>query len=136
VDPTELIPHREPILCIDEVIRVDAEHAVAERLVREGPHTGEDGLQWEGALIEGLAQTAAAMNGHAQRSGDQPPGEGLLVGVRGLVIARRARIGERIRFRVELIKRITPLTLVRGEVTCGDEVIAAGELKFFVGNEP
>ncbi|MHC4973291.1 MAG: hypothetical protein ACYTG3_13265 [Planctomycetota bacterium] len=133
-DPTAVIPHRPPILCIDRIVETDLEHAVAERVVREGSDI-DAGELWEEALVEGLAQTAAVLNAHADREQGRASGKGMLVGVRKFDVARRARLGERILFRVELIRRITPLTLMRCEARCGDEVLARGEMKFFVEEE-
>ncbi len=62
--------------------------------------------------------------------------KGMLVGIRGFRIARRARRGETIRFRVEVIKIIFPLSLVRCEARSGDAILASGEMKFFVESAP
>lgn len=134
-DPTAAIPHRPPILCIERIVETDLEHAVAERVVREGCQVDDRGELWEGALVEGLAQTAAVLNTFADREQGRHSGKGMLVGVRKFDVTRRARLGERIVFRVELIRRITPLTLMRCEARCGDEVLARGEMKFYVEEE-
>ncbi|MHC4818188.1 MAG: hypothetical protein ACYTF8_09055 [Planctomycetota bacterium] len=133
-DPTAVIPHRPPILCIDRIVETAREHAVAERVVREGSDV-DAGELWEEALVEGLAQTAAVLNAFADREQGRKSGKGMLVGVRKFDITRRARLGERILFRVELIRRITPLTLMRCEARCGDEILARGEMKFYVEEE-
>lgn len=135
--PTALLPHRPPILCIDRILALSADEAVCELEVRDGDHL-VDGALWEGSLIEGLAQTAAALNGRFQTeaAGGAPAAEslrGLLVGLRGLTVTRRPRAGERVQFRVTLIKRLGPMILVAGEARCDDEVLAGGRLKFFVG---
>lgn len=134
-DPTAVIPHRPPILCIERIVETDLEHAVAERVVREGSHVDDRGELWEGALVEGLAQTAAVLNAFADREQGRRSGKGMLVGVRKFDVTRRPRLGERIVFRVELIRRIIPLTLMRCEARCGDEVLARGEMKFYVEEE-
>lgn len=133
-DPTAVIPHRPPILCIDRIAETGPEHAVTERVVREGSDV-DGGALWEEALVEGLAQTAAVLNALADREQGRRSGKGMLVGVRKFDVTRRARLGERILFRVELIRRIAPLTLMRGEARCGDEVLARGEMKFYVEEE-
>jgi 3-hydroxymyristoyl/3-hydroxydecanoyl-(acyl carrier protein) dehydratase len=79
-------------------------------------------------LIEGLAQTAAVLNGTHEDS----RGRGLLVGLKNLRMYRRVRVGERLRFEIDLIRRLPPLVLTRGRASVGDEVVAEGELKFFV----
>lgn len=116
------MPHRPPILCVDTIISVDDDRAVTEHVVPSGDE------QWEGFLIEGLAQTAAVLNGHA----DGGSGRGLLVGLKDLQVHRRARPGEVLRFEVELVRRLAPLILVSGKASSAEELLAHGELKFFV----
>ena len=133
-DPREAIPHRPPILCLDRLIEADAEHAVAERVVGEGDDV-DRGELWEEGFVEGLAQTAAVLNAFNERQDGTRSTKGMLVGVRKFAVRRRARLGETVRFRIDLVRRIAPLTLMRGEARCGDELLASGELKFFVEAE-
>ena len=118
-----VIPHRPPILCIDRILEVDDEHAITEQVVRDN---------WEGWLIEGLAQTAAVLNEHEEEKSGLASSKGMLVGVRKFDITRSPREGETVRMRIDLIRRITPLTLMRCEARAGDELLATGELKFYV----
>jgi 3-hydroxymyristoyl/3-hydroxydecanoyl-(acyl carrier protein) dehydratase len=122
------------MLYLDRVADVAAEHAVAERTVRAEDVT--DGAWWEVGLVEGLAQTAAVLNAFEERRAGVRTQHGMLVGVRKFEIRRCARVGETIRFRVDLIRRIAPLALMRGEASCGNEVLASGEIKFYVELEP
>ncbi len=131
-DPAALIPHRPPILCIDRVLASTSERAAAERAARDGP----DGFVWEGQLIEGLAQTAAAMLHRGLEEGGRRLAKGMLVGIRGLRLARLPATSEAVRFEAELIRAILPLALVRGRAMCGGETVAEGELKFFVESRP
>lgn len=123
--PEAYVPHRTPILCLDAVLLASEAEAVAEGTVT-ADHA-PDGALWEGGLIEGLAQTAAAL-----RPAGQAPRPAFLVGLSDLEIVRRPALGERVRYRVTLERRSDPLVLVRGEARCADEVVAAGGLKFFV----
>jgi predicted hotdog family 3-hydroxylacyl-ACP dehydratase len=126
-DPRAVLPHRPPILAIERVVEVDSEHAVTERVVAEGRHV-HGGELWEPALVEGLAQTAAVLNAHHEGGA---PHRGMLVGVKQFEIHRRPRVGERLRFHVELIRRLSPLTLMRCRVESDGECVASGQLKFF-----
>ena len=88
---------------------------------------------WEGTLIEGLAQTAAILNGfHHSHPLKRNPAKGLLVGVKKFKILRSPQLGDTVQYQVELIRQLPPLILVRGQAHVGDEPIANGELKFFV----
>ena len=100
-------------------------------VVREGADV-VGGELWEEGLVEGLAQTAAVLNAFDEQKHEKRSHKGMLVGVRKFLVSRRARVGETVRFRVDLVRRITPLTLMRGEARSGDELLASGQLKFYV----
>ena len=122
-----MIPHRPPILCIDRVLAVSTESAVAECHVNP-----TQTALWEPALIEGFAQTAAVVNGSQQRPTPGATQKGMLVGVRDLQILRLPRGGETIRYEVQLVKKLGALTLFQGRATIEGEEIARGSLKFYV----
>lgn len=122
LDPADLLPHRPPALAIDRVLSRSADEADALRVATE-----ED--RWEGALIEGLAQTAALLVRADARAA--PP---LFVGLRDFVVRRRPRPGEVLRFSVRLERAALPLVRVHG-VAAGDDPLplAEGALSFHVG---
>lgn len=91
-----------------------------------------DGALWEPLLVEGLAQTAAILNARHDDAGDERVQRGMLVGVRRFTVHRAPRVGERIAFRVDLVRRLAPVTLMQGTARVGAEIVAAGELKFWV----
>lgn len=130
-DPARAIPHRPPILCIDRILDVDAEHAVTERVVVPGDHMDGD-KAWELAIVEALAQTAAVLDAFQEHKEGPRARHGMLVGIRRFRMGRRVGAGERIVFRVELVRRISPLTIMRCEAKVGEDVIASGEMKFYV----
>lgn len=135
-DPRSPIRHRGPILCVDRIVDASAEHSRCEYDVREGAHV-EGGRLWEASLVEGLAQCAAVMQAFPGFGADDggaaaaPAGVGMLVGVRKFEALRRPRVGERVTWRVDLIKRLGPYLLADGRASCGDEEVARGELKFY-----
>lgn len=105
--------------------------ATTEYDVRPGPHLEADGRLWAGALVEGLAQTAAVLGAQAGRGGAADL-SARFVGARGVRFARRPQGGETVRYSVEVIKALGPLVLVSGEARCGEEVVAAGNLKLYL----
>jgi hypothetical protein len=58
----------------------------------------------------------------------------VLVGVRDLELHRVGRVGERVRYDVEVVRRLPPLVLIHGKaVAVADgELLGEGDLKFFV----
>jgi len=134
-DPRGVIPHRPPILSIDRILPCGGDRAAAEGDVAEGPLL-QEGELWEGALIEGMTQTAAVLL--QARLGEEGLrlSKGVLAGIRGLRIERRPRRGETVRYDVEVIRILFPFSLVSCEARCGDDRIARGEMKFFVEAGP
>ena len=130
------VPHRAPILGLERILEIRADAAVAEGVITSGPDVDADGATWEQALIEGLAQTASALHSWGARQSGHKLARGMLVGVNGLVFHRRARLGERVRYEIELVRQLAPMSLVHGVARVGDEVLAEGELKFYVEEAP
>jgi len=84
--------------------------------------------------MEGLAQTAAVLHGY-QESPTGSARAGMLVGIRHFKVHALPRPGDVVRFEVSVIKRIAPLTLVEGSALVGDQLVASGQLKFFVEDD-
>lgn len=104
---------------------IETTRAETERTIRQ------DVDCWEPWLVEGLAQTAAVLDGD-NRGALAADHKGMLVGVRRFRIERAPLVGETVVFRVDLVKKLGAVTLVDGTARVGDEEIARGELKFYV----
>lgn len=128
--PAAFLQHRPPILCIERIVEQGADWVVCLQRVVEGPHV-VNGSLWEGGLIEGLSQTAGVLNGLHLQQGSEPAHRGLLVGLRDLRIHGLPQVGEAVRYRIELIRRLEPVTLMRGVACVDGRTVAEGLLKFF-----
>lgn len=82
----ELVPHRPPMLLLDRVRSTDGQNIVCELTVRDGAAFVEDGKVAATVAVEYMAQAAAAWLGALARSRNEPPGGGILVGLRELVL--------------------------------------------------
>ena len=69
------VPHRPPILCIDEVRSVDETRASCARRVRDEASIA--GELWEPWLIEGLAQTAAVLKSYGSEAAGRRVDKGI-----------------------------------------------------------
>lgn len=135
-DPTACVQHRPPILAIDRVVRTGPEGAIAERTVTAGPEVDAEGALWEQVLIEGIAQTAAALHSRSAKASGRTVARGMLVGMNRVSLVRNARVDERVEFRVELIRELRPLSLVHGSAWVKGELLAEGDFKFYVEDAP
>jgi 3-hydroxymyristoyl/3-hydroxydecanoyl-(acyl carrier protein) dehydratase len=130
--PLDCLPHQPPLRVLDRVEDLSSTRARASFQVVAGPLMRGEEL-WEGALIEGLAQTAALL-GASLDGGDEGPQpiRGLLVGLRRFELGRAVRLGERVDCEVELVTRLGGGVLVAGRAQVGEEVVASGRLQFVI----
>lgn len=128
----DYITHRPPILGVDRIREIGDQWVVAEHKVVSGPEIDEDGCLWEGVLIEGLAQTASVLHARAAHLEGRRVARGMLVGLSHLEFHRRARVGERIEYRIELTRLLEPVSLMHGVARSGGEVLVEGDLKFYI----
>ena len=136
VSLVELVPHRPPMLWLDQLVEFSEDRGRAVGHVPPG-HLFADGA---GALhpsasIELLAQAAAAHEGYRRRSGGQPVGGGFLVGIRNLALHRSPRCNEELTVTAERRWTAGPMQVTSGTVRDAEGVLAEGEMTFFVSEE-
>jgi 3-hydroxymyristoyl/3-hydroxydecanoyl-(acyl carrier protein) dehydratase len=87
----------------------------------------------EPALVECVAQTAAAALGQrAQMRGQSgSAGIGMLTAVSDFQIHSRAPAGKQLQIKVRELRRLGPMLLVAGTVSCEGREIASGELMLY-----
>jgi predicted hotdog family 3-hydroxylacyl-ACP dehydratase len=132
----ELLPQRPPMVMIDELTHCDQTSATAVKTFSKHDYGAAEEGVLEPALIECLAQTMAAAYGLIARSAGEAPAIGMLVGVSNFRFHRRAAIGKILELSTSLLKRLGPLSLIKGSIRQDGVLIAEGELKFFVGETP
>lgn len=127
-----LIPHRSPMVLIDEVIEYGADRIRATRTVRDGdPFVGADGLD-ESAMLEVIAQTIAAGDAMYARSKGGTVRKGYLTGLTGVKIHGRAGIGDVIDVTAFCLKRMDGMGLFDVQALSEGRLLAEGRFKLFV----
>ena len=133
----QILPHRPPMVMIDSLERFDDQTAEALKTFSRGDYGLDDnGRVAEPMLIECLAQTVAAGLGSLARMQGQEPAEGMLVGVSGLEFLRPVRQGRALALNTRITHRVGRFVVVEATVRSGDELIARGELKLYIGSGP
>jgi predicted hotdog family 3-hydroxylacyl-ACP dehydratase len=132
MEPTlaELLPHRPPMVMVDALVRCEDDSAVAVKTFAEGSYGTDGGCVLEGALIECLAQTVAALHGHRAHQGGGRVPRGLLVGVTDFAFRRPASCGRPLQLTVRITRRLGPFCLAAGRIEQDGSLVAEGELKF------
>lgn len=128
----KLIPHRPPMVLVDDVPIWGPEHIEALRTVREGQPFVENGEPSDAALIECIAQTIAAGDAqHAREKGGRVV-KGFLTGLTNLKFYSRAKVGETITLMADCQKRMDGMGLFKAVAKVGERVLAEGTFKLYV----
>lgn len=130
----QLIPQREPILMVDELLGVEGEQASACLTVRPGNiFLADDGTMEESGVIEHIAQSASAFAGYkAIEAGATEPPVGYIGEVKKFRSYRRPRVGERLVTTISLGPEVNGVTLLSAHTCVEEEKVAETQMKIFV----
>ena len=128
-----LIPHRAPMRWIDALTGSTDTTASATACFSAEHFAVANGLVLEPALVECVAQTAAAALGQRAQTRGQSgsTGIGMLAAVSDFQIHSRAPAGKQLQIEVRELRRLGPMLLVAGTVSCEGQEIASGELMLY-----
>jgi predicted hotdog family 3-hydroxylacyl-ACP dehydratase len=130
-----LIPHRPPMRWIDALTQCGDASAQAVVSFDKGHFAVANGFVLETALVESIAQTVAAAEGHRAQTagtGGAVAAGGMLVAVSSFSFRARVAAGNQLRIETRALKQLGPMLLVSGSVWCDGEEIASGELMLYV----
>lgn len=128
-----LIPHRAPMRFIEALTDCTDTTARATALFSAGHFAVANGTVLETALVECVAQTVAAALGHRARASGHSgaANHGMLAAVSNFKIHARPPLDQVLTIEVRELKRLGPMLLIAGTITCADQLIAAGELSLY-----
>lgn len=130
----EIIPQRSPMRLVEDLVSMAEGGGECRLRVRpelHGMFIDRDGYLDETAFFEIIAQTTAAYEGFHTNRFDDKRIRGLLLGARKLKISGRARSGDLLRVRMRKQIQFNGFSIVRGEVSCEDRLLAEGEIKLW-----
>jgi len=129
----ELIPHRAPMRWIDTLTDCTDTTARATTTFTADHFAVKDGVVTETALVECIAQTVAAALGHRARlSGKRgAANNGMLAAVSNFKILSRPPLDKTLTIEVRELKRLGPMLLIAGTISCDGQTIAMGELSLY-----
>lgn len=134
IEITDLIPQRQPIQMIDRLISVSEKRAQAGLFIREDNIFAENGLLSESALVEFIAQTAAAFTGYNNIINQSQVKEGYIGAVKNLVIYELPGVLTEIRSEIEVTNEIVGFTIINGKVFSESKLLAECEMRILAGN--
>jgi hypothetical protein len=152
-DIKTLIPQGPPFIMVDRLLETDTTVIrTSFRITADNPLLANGRLGAAG-LIENMAQTVAAGAGFAafaaggavhdgavhdgaEHDGVEPSSagpSGAIVAINNLGIIRLPALGEELITEVTVTARVADIIVISGRITCGQSVVATGEMKILTG---
>ena len=132
-DIETLIPHRAPMRFIEALTDCTDTTARATACFTADHFAVTNGDVIETALVECVAQTVAAALGHRARTSGKTgaANNGLLAAVSNFKIHSRPPLDKLLTIEVRELKRLGPMLLIAGVISCAGQSIASGELSLY-----
>jgi len=128
-----LIPHRAPMRFIEALTDCTDTTARATARFTADHFAVTDATVLESALVECVAQTVAAALGQRARATGKTgaANNGMLAAVSNFNIHRSPPLDQILTIEVRELKRLGPMLLIAGTISCADQEIATGELSLY-----
>ncbi|MFN8155046.1 MAG: 3-hydroxyacyl-ACP dehydratase [Bacteroidia bacterium] len=131
-DATILIPQKPPFVMVDHILHSDDTTTRTSFHIQEDNIFVEDGLFGEAGLLENIAQTAAARLGYeSSKQGAEVP-LGFIGAVKNFEVKNLPPVHSEINTEVTIVTQVFDVTLVRGTVSLGNQVLAECEMKIVI----
>jgi predicted hotdog family 3-hydroxylacyl-ACP dehydratase len=129
----QLIPHRAPMRWVEELIDCTETTAIATTRFTAEHFAVANGMVIETALVECMAQAvAAALGNRMQASGKSgAANNGMLAAVSNFKIHSRPPLDQTLTIEVHEVKRLGPMLMITGKISCGAQLIATGDLSLY-----
>lgn len=129
----QLVPHRPPFLLVDNLVEFSGQTGVVESVI--GPDNlfiAEDGQFKEIAMIEIMAQSAAAVKGYSDLIEGKEIKKGFLVEIREFNFLNTCHMGDTIHCRIEITRSFSGFSILNGSMKCSGKDLAFGTMKLWV----
>lgn len=129
----QLIPHRTPMRWVEALLDCSDTTATATTRFTAEDFAVANGAVIETALVECMAQTVAAALGQRMQARG-PTGaanHGMLAAVANFQIHARPPLDQTLTIEVREVKRLGPMLLIAGKISCGLDLIATGDLSLY-----
>jgi predicted hotdog family 3-hydroxylacyl-ACP dehydratase len=129
----QLIPHRAPMRWVEELVECTESTATATTRFTTDHFAVTNGTVIEAALVECQAQTVAAALGQRMRASGTAAANnnGMLAAVSNFKIHSQPPLEQTLTIEVREVKRLGPMLMISGKITCGANLIATGELSLY-----
>ena len=128
----ELIPQKPPIVMIDKLLFSDKQKTISGFMINHECIFCENGFLSENAMVENIAQTAAAGVGYVCKKENIPVPIGFIAAIKDLKIHDLPTVGSEIKTEVGIQNQIMDVTIVNGKVWCNEKLLAECEMRIFI----
>jgi predicted hotdog family 3-hydroxylacyl-ACP dehydratase len=131
-----LVPHRPPFLLIDRLLEFTGQTGVVESVISpDNLFLSDEGFLKEVALVELLAQSAAAVKGYSDTIEGKEIKKGFLVDIRKFTFKERCCKGDIVHITIEIAKSFSGFSVINGHLSYRSKEFAEGTLKLWVPDE-
>lgn len=129
---TNYIPQRHPFVMISNIISSNSSLTKTNFKILDNNIFVRDGILTEPALIENMAQTAAAGVGYQFQLKNEPIPNGFIGAIKYLQINNLPHVGETIETSVSILQEILGVTLIQAVIHLNKVEIASCEMKIVI----
>lgn len=130
----DLIPQRPPMQMIDRLVDADENSAQGILEIKPSNLFIENNFLSESALIEFIAQTAAAFTGYQNKMKNSEVREGYIGAVKNFVVYDLPPVHSVILSKITVVNEIVGFTIILGKVFHEDRIIAECEMRILSKN--
>jgi predicted hotdog family 3-hydroxylacyl-ACP dehydratase len=127
-----VLPQRAPFVMISELISCDDESSASTFEVKADNIFLRDERLQEPALVENIAQTAAARAGFLAIREQRPVAVGYIGAIQNLEVFDLPVLGDTLNTEIRVMNQVFDVTLIGATVSCKGKKLASCEMKIFI----
>jgi 3-hydroxyacyl-[acyl-carrier-protein] dehydratase len=132
MDVKLIIPQREPIIMIDEIVNHSDVKTTTSLTINETNVFVEENIFQSSGLIENMAQSSAARMGIQTNKEGNKPLLGYIASIKNLMVNRLPEVGEKILTEIIIANKINNIIVIKAEGKVDNIIISSCELKVFI----
>tara|TARA_B110000881_G_scaffold149394_1_gene132432 strand:- start:608 stop:1012 length:405 start_codon:yes stop_codon:yes gene_type:complete len=127
-----IIPQREPIIMIDEIVNHSDVKTTTSLTINKTNIFVEENIFQSSGLIENMAQSSAARMGIQTNKEGNKPLLGYIASIKNLMVNRLPEVGEKILTEIIIVNKINNIIVIKAEGKVDNIIISSCELKVFI----
>ena len=131
-DILPFIPQRPPFVMVGEIVTAAAQSCTTKFIVGANNIFVQNNVLTEPALIENIAQTAAAHTGYLCKQKNEPVPVGFIGAVQQLEVFALPSVNDELETEITIKNQVLNVTLITGKITCHQKPVAQCEMKIFI----